>query len=53
MQTHLSNPVLTLGEFIACMYNACAAPQARLLVWLAVHERLVVFKEEHVCRGSV
>lgn len=37
-------PVLTLGEFIAGVYDACDEQRARVIVWLAAKGQLVVFR---------
>lgn len=35
---------LTLGEFIMVVYDTCEEPRAAVIVWLAIHARLVCCK---------
>lgn len=44
MKTVQKEKVLTLGEFIMCVYDACGEKNAGAIVWLAVHARLVMFQ---------
>jgi hypothetical protein len=44
MKTNCRKKSLTLGEFIACAYDAWGKRRARGIVWLAVNARLVKFQ---------
>lgn len=46
MKTHSRNEGLTLGDFIMFIFDANDERQACMLVWVAIHSRLVVSHQQ-------
>ena len=47
LKTNLDTKRLTLGDLIASVYDACSTGQARGILTLAVHARLIDFPGEY------